>query len=254
MDRRDRAKLSQHTLNLLEKGHFEPQLSTAIKATRLCSEDDLSELLARIGEVPPTGPTQLRIVKATTIGALLDCSPEKKVGLLNFASAKNPGGGFLKGSEAQEESLARSSGLYPCLMSQPHFYRDNAKDKSGLYCNSMIVSPRVPFFRQDDGSLLEDVRVADVISMPAVNRTVARKADHETMRYRIQCVVAMAIQLEWDVAILGAWGCGVFGNPPQEIAELFRETLDRPEFKDRIPEVVFAIPDQKTHDIFRAEL
>lgn len=39
---------------------------------------------------------------------------DKEVLCLNFASGKNAGGGFLNGSLAQEESIALTTGLYPC--------------------------------------------------------------------------------------------------------------------------------------------
>lgn len=41
--------------------------------------------------------------------------PNKKVCVLNFASACNPGGGVTKGAHAREECLCRISTLYPCL-------------------------------------------------------------------------------------------------------------------------------------------
>ena len=39
----------------------------------------------------------------------------KKVCVLNFASATNPGGGVVNGSSAQEECICRCTMLYPCL-------------------------------------------------------------------------------------------------------------------------------------------
>jgi len=70
---------------------------------------------------------------------------------LNFASAKNPGGGFLGGGSAQEESLARSSGLFPCINQMQQMYETNRAYRSCLYTDHMIYSPRVPVFRDDEG-------------------------------------------------------------------------------------------------------
>ena len=49
------------------------------------------------------------------------------VGILNFASSTNPGGGVTKGSTAQEECLCRSSNLLPCL-----------KQKHLMQCKNLI--------------------------------------------------------------------------------------------------------------------
>src|SRR4030095_3387218 len=88
---------------------------------------------------------------------------------LNFASAKNPGGGFLNGSLAQEEALACASGLYPCLLQAPEYYERNRANRSALYLDLAIFSPLVPFFRNDAGTLLEKPVLASVSTAPAPN-------------------------------------------------------------------------------------
>ena len=92
-----------------------------------------------------------------------------RIGVLNFASAKNPGGGFRTGAQAQEESLARSSGLYLSLLKAFSHYSYHRTHRSGLYSDRMIYSPRCPVFRRDDGELLERVYRVDFITSPAPN-------------------------------------------------------------------------------------
>ena len=75
----------------------------------------------------PRQETQMRLTDRSTVGAILDLAAEGKTGIavLNFASAKNPGGGFLNGAMAQEESLAASGGLYKTLTIHEEYYRRN---------------------------------------------------------------------------------------------------------------------------------
>ena len=68
---------------------------------------------------------------------------------LVFASAKNPGGGFLNGARAQEESIARVSALYACQTSVPQFYALPRQAQDLRYSDRVIYSPRVPVFRPD---------------------------------------------------------------------------------------------------------
>ncbi|MEO0601399.1 MAG: TIGR02452 family protein, partial [Myxococcota bacterium] len=75
--------------------------------------------------------------------------------LLNFASARNPGGGFINGARAQEEDIARASGLYPCLLQAPVYYDANRETRSLLYTDHLTYSPRVPFVRERNRRLLE---------------------------------------------------------------------------------------------------
>ena len=151
--------------------------------------------------------------------------------LLNFASAKHPGGGFLGGASAQEESIARSSALYPTLIRHPEFYEENKrsqKDNIGLYLDYAIYSPDVPVFMNDEGDLLEQPYLTSVLTSPAPNRyaifndednkmnddqedTMEIKIE-ETLNRRMNQVLSIMALYGHRTIILGAWGCGIFGN------------------------------------------
>src|SRR5260370_3977443 len=89
----------------------------------------------------PQQMTTFEVVNCTTLEAARALwSADKGVDVLclNFASAKHPGGGFLGGARAQEESLARSSGLYPCIARMQGMYQANKQFGSCPYTHHMI--------------------------------------------------------------------------------------------------------------------
>ena len=175
---------------------------------------------------------------------------------LNFASAKNPGGGFLGGSRAQEESLARSSALYASLTAAPEYYETNRRCGSAFYTDCAIYSPGVPVFRDDAGALLDDPYDVAFATAPAVNvgalgnaRRGKGDADVEeqverTMARRIEHVLALAARERHDTLVLGAWGCGVFRNDPAMIARLFADALAGP-LGAAFARVTFAVYDDR---------
>src|SRR5919108_730072 len=85
----------------------------------------------------------------------LATEPEGDPCCLNFASAKHPGGGFLGGARAQEETLARASGLYASLVGNPMYAFHKAQDDP-MYSNYAIYAPDVPVLRTDEGLLLSE--------------------------------------------------------------------------------------------------
>lgn len=198
------------------------------------------------------GPFEVTFTDDTALSCIFSL-PESDghVAVLNFASAVNPGGGFRGGAEAQEESLTRSSGLFPCL--------EKFKDShyalplnGGLYTHSMIFSPVVPFFRNDDGSLRAP-RLASVITSPACNSRRIKNpkvaADVRTvMKERTRRVFHLAAAEHVDVLVLGAWGCGVFGGCPQEMAETFKQVAGDHKFQHI--RCAFAIPDPTVRAVF----
>lgn len=171
--------------------------------------------------------------------------------LLNFASAKNAGGGFLNGAKAQEEDLCRSSGLYLCQLEQPDYYAANRAEKSMLYTDHIIYSPRVPFFRVSGDGLLNECFYPSVITAPAPNAGVfLQREPHgaaalaQTLQRRADYVLAVAKDQAQKNLVLGAWGCGVFRNPPEQVAAAFAQSLRQPEFADCFERIVFAIYDR----------
>ena len=183
--------------------------------------------------------------------------------LLNFASARNPGGGFRNGAKAQEEDLCRCSALYSCLYPQTEYYEQNRRQTSMLYTDHLIYSPRVPWFRTRSRDEPDDVFYASVITMPAPNAGQAllkgdtAEAVEHTLRRRCGMVLGVARAHGHRDIILGAWGCGVFRNDPALVAGAFDSWLRGPVFSGAFRRVVFAIYDpaktRATYKAFRSQ-
>ena len=200
---------------------------------------------------------RVEVVNETTFGAAFRMHQEQedKIVCLNFASAKNPGGGFLGGSQAQEESLARSSALYPCIKQIADYYEFHRAGKSCLYSDRMIYSPEVPVFRNDQNELLNNFYTVSIVTAPAVNCIkVNRKDAFEAMDIRIEKLLTLCAARGHRNLILGAWGCGVFRNDPSDIAGLFKKHLcENEKFVGLFERVVFAVLDNsKSKKIFKS--
>ena len=163
--------------------------------------------------------------------------------LLNFASAHNPGGGWLTGSQAQEETITRRTTLYASI-NKSQFYEINSQDKSEYYSDAMIYSPHVIVIKNNTGIALTNPWNISVVSAPAVNMKKVRRASvkdvNTVMKNRIRNILKIAIANDKRNIVLGAWGCGVFGNKPENVAIDFKEVLDEG-YKEYFNNIVFAI-------------
>ncbi|EDQ99623.1 uncharacterized protein LACBIDRAFT_316238 [Laccaria bicolor S238N-H82] len=220
-----------------------------------------------------TAVTQILLAECSTLegtrnlyeSLLLDPSENKRIGVLNFASAKNAGGGFIRGAQAQEESIARSSSLYPSLINEEgaKFYRIHNKDpREGYYSHAMIYSPRVVFFRDDLGNWKSPIEV-DIVTSPAVNAGVVRRylreigsADESkldaAMKERMARILYLFEKQGMRNLVLGSFGTGVFRNRVELVASIWTELLigEGARFKHSFDHVIFAILGHQTFKTF----
>lgn len=270
--RSQRAAIAAETIAILQRGYYDspsgqrveigPQLSESVAGSVHYRPADFRSVLGeRDAQIAArrtarqAGPPDLAVVNVTTLAAarrLVEADQAVDPLCLNFASAKNPGGGFLGGSQAQEESLARATGIYPCLQRFPGMYEANRACGTCLYLDHMIYSPRVPVFRDDDDRLLDRPYMASFLTAPAVNRGAVEKNEphrldrvEATMLARMEKLLSLALVHGHDTLVLGAWGCGVFRNDPGDVAAWFRRQLiDNPTFQGMFRRVVFAVLDR----------
>ncbi|MFF9909476.1 TIGR02452 family protein [Streptomyces sp. NPDC013457] len=183
---------------------------------------------------------------------LTGADPATPVAVLNFASARNPGGGYLNGAQAQEEALCRASALYTTLLRAPEYYTHHRAERDAFYTDRVIHSPGVPVFRDDRGGLLDEPFTVGFLTSPAPNAGVIRRqtpalADRvpAALAARAERVLETAVAAGYRRLVLGAWGCGVFQNDPAEVAGAFRVLLmDGGRFAGHFEEIVFAILDR----------
>ena len=188
----------------------------------------------------------------------------KKVGVLNFASATNPGGGVVNGSSAQEECICRCTTLYPCLNNDElwtKFYKPHRKSANPLYNNDCIYTPNVCVFKSDINfpELLSRDRWwrVNILTCAAPNlrerpsnpmnphagykQAKLTPAELETLlTSRIRRIFEVAVANGNEVLILGAFGCGAFRNPPEIVAKVFYNLMqDYLEYFDTIEYAVY---------------
>ena len=197
--------------------------------------------------------------------------------VLNMASLYHPGGGVLQGSGAQEEELCRRSTLAISLyqFSLPGGrYGDLAdmvrvKRRAERYpmdnTYGGIYSPDITFFRgtQEEGyALLDETFQAAVISVASLNYNPKHghntldngnipEADKPILKEKIRTILRIGALKGHDSLVLGALGCGAFCTPPAQMARLFHQVIDEPEFQGRFRKIIFAIIDGPSSNNFK---
>ena len=204
---------------------------------------------------------ELDVKFLTTIGAGYELVVEEgyeKTIALNFANPIEPGGGFLRGSNAQEECCCRCSGLYKTILSRTEFYENNIKNQqNGLSTDGMIISKKVPVYRDDTYNYLDKPFYLDFITSPAPiayqYKSCVKNGEKtlkKVIKERIRKILVECINREYDCIILCAYGCGAFGNDPEYVSSVFYEYLIKKGYKNYFEKVVFAIFSPRNTELF----
>ena len=203
-----------------------------------------------------------------------------KTAVLNFASSKNPGGGVVNGSSAQEESLCRCSTLYCCLSDQKMwdaFYLPHRKFGTPLHNDDCIYTPDVIVFKSDtaDPELLpeESWYRVNVLTCAAPNLRecpsnemdpaegdsavkISSKDLQSLHEKRLRRILSIAAANGNEAIILGAFGCGAFLNDPEVVAQASKTVVR--EFAHAFKKIEFAVYcgpyDQRNFSIFQRVL
>lgn len=208
---------------------------------------------------------------------IINNTNEGFVGVLNFASSTNPGGGVTKGSTAQEECLCRCSNLYLTLYQEKcirEYYNVNKKYMSNLGSDAIIYSRNIYVFKDKDYNMLpvEDRFYVDVLTCASPNlRENPRNqyncdaseeklslTDEELYNIhvkRARNILNVAVKNEDDYLILGAFGCGAFRNNPEIVAKAYKDVLQDYMYCFKV--IDFAIIDGKysnNYEIFKRAL
>lgn len=201
-------------------------IQTAISSSLCYSPDhDFSDIKV----TPRYKSMDVEVINECTLRACRDIyeSYGEEVGCLCFASGKNPGGAFLGGSDGQEESIARSSAYYHCVIKDPSLYEFNRLNKDPFQSDHLIVVPHMPVFRNDSPMYgLCAPWFLTSISAPAVNASLVRERHipeaeqkiGQRMRVRVRRILMAAYKHNVRNLVLGEYGCGSLGNDPNEVS------------------------------------
>lgn len=249
VDRRFAASLGLSAVDAIQAGFYISESGEKVGWKEAVEKADTSKLSippeATLPEPSPTkfSETRIQVSNETTLGAAFKLVEQGLNPLaLNFANGVETGGGFLRGARAQEEVICRSSALYQTLLNDPmyEFHRKRPLPDSSDWA---ILSPNVPVFRLDDGTALEKYWLLNVITCAAPYAPrVGKQESAQLLKQRIHRVLTIAQAYGYETLVLGAWGCGAFGNDPYQTACDFKSALEN-EFSGAFSNIVFAISD-----------
>lgn len=214
------------------------------------------------------GAGVIELTRESTLGCayrLVTQENHSNTVMFNFANPVEIGGGWWRGAVAQEESIARSSSLVNSLSTDTaeNFYRHNINMRStprrDFSSDYIIVTDKMPVFRDDNYDLLDSYFIASCITSPACyarglntrDEKVAQEL-HNVMLARIRKVIMGCAEKGYRALVLGAFGCGAFQNDINDIANSFKTVLIDEDIVHYFDKVVFAIlsHDDEKHQVF----
>ncbi len=262
MSRRDTMiQIAQDTMAISKKGEY--QIGNRLYVFDIKNDTtlftDMESVISAVKKKSKIGNQKIEVVNEGTVDAVFRLSKgvqkNMSLGILNFASAYNPGGGFESGAMAQEECLAYCSDLYKKQVEGAwDYYEINRAKSNPIYTDTMFMS-NVTFFRNGDFTLIPNPTMCNVLTCPAVNIGALRgrvgvniNAAKETMKNRMRKILYLFAYYGCENIVLGAYGCGVFGNDPNDVARNWYELLYNEGLKDYFKYISFSILDRPGRD------
>ncbi|MCD8086533.1 MAG: TIGR02452 family protein [Clostridiales bacterium] len=158
--------------------------------------------------------------------------PAPKILVLNLASATRPGGQTRNGASAQEEDLCRRTSLLLSLESEgaKRYYDYNNARKTRMGSDGVLLSPNVEVIKDASSEPLSAPFPISVMSCaaPMVRmglEGMSQQAYEELLYRRIQGMLLVAASQGYRHLILGAFGCGVYGNDAALVSDLFARAI-----------------------------
>lgn len=240
-EKENRAQQAVSHTEEMEK-FFGSAIEEAIRNTIIYDEDFAC---TRDSGEDEEGSRRITLEVLDSVSAIMKAEEEGyRIAVLNFASYRNPGGGFIGGSKAQEECLCHESFLYNVLSQKREFYDWNNQHKNrSLYRNRGMYTPGVIFMREDKQVSCDVITCAAPNFSAASKNQVSSKENSKALKDRIRFILDIARENQVNTLILGAYGCGVFGQDAREVARIFKEYLEN-DYKC-FEKVIFAIPKGK---------
>jgi uncharacterized protein (TIGR02452 family) len=212
-----------------------------INSLYFCYKDDYDKIISVL--LVCTYELVIEVINADCIDTcirLIKENPDNTIGLLNMASERTPGGGaknperFIR---AQEEDIVRRTSLYASL----------SKQKYPLEPDELIFTPNVKIVKTSDYKILNTdyLNITGVVSAAAIrrpiliNNIVYSQYDLNLLHNKITMLLETFEYHHIQILVLGAWGCGVFRNPPRQVAQAFKDIIYSDRFKCSFKKIVF---------------
>lgn len=216
------------TLDLCEQ-NYKSECDTLIKGAKFYS---------RPSQVPVPKADPISNVEFRCGGSMQTAYAEAgkggRVAVLDFADALKPGGYPELGAFTQEENMCRCSNLFFALEAHTEYYTHHKSVNNEVYTDGILYVPNVMMFKDDTTYKRIPARQFDVIVCPAPSTDVP----FSVLSQRANCIVKLAAYKNVDTLILGAWGCGAFGQDPYTVGKAFGRALNLYNYFDK---VIFAV-------------
>jgi uncharacterized protein (TIGR02452 family) len=244
-----RVKIYEDTINKCMTRYMPSLLPTpSFKLTLL-----MSELIP----MTPTHKTSVIVENSDVVASIINLAStfvanDNKMLVLNLASWKKYGGGVARGAMAQEEELFRKTDygihygaeLYPLKMNE-------------FVCTPNVTVVKDEHYRDILPMIFvrfDAIAIAGISNPSLTSHNTLVTRDYELTKNKIETIFKFAILNGHTNLVLGALGCGVFNNPPNDIIAIYNYCLCK--YNGFFKNVVFAIKstNDSNFDLFNEKI